>query len=221
MKKFLSVILAVLILVSTFSFSIVSAATNVKVTVKSSQNLFNAVSHTYQTGDVFELRIRWRSEQLLRDADFSTIFDNTGLKVISEEVNPKIDDNAVTNISDDIQNNHSKVTANFSVYNGVEYFSTGYLVKYKIQVLDTASNNETINIDFVEETKMEDAKKVAESSLELFNDDELALYDIEFTISSLSTNDFVGYTLMGARNANGLGEVVWNNYNLVVDEEVE
>jgi len=78
-----------------------------------------------------------------------------------------------------------------------------------------------INIDFVEETKMEDAKKVAESSLELFNDDELALYDIEFTISSLSTNDFVGYTLMGARNANGLGEVVWNNYNLVVDEEVE
>lgn len=78
-----------------------------------------------------------------------------------------------------------------------------------------------INIDFVEETKMEDAKKVAESSLELFNDDELALYDIEFTISSLSTNDFVGYTLMGARNANGFGEVVWNNYNLVVDEEVE
>lgn len=78
-----------------------------------------------------------------------------------------------------------------------------------------------INIDFVDATKMEDAKKVAESSLELFNDDELALYDIEFTITSLSTNDFIGYTLMGARNANGLGEIVWNNYNLEVDEEVE
>lgn len=79
-----------------------------------------------------------------------------------------------------------------------------------------------INIDFVDATKMEDAKVVAESVLPLFNDDELAIYDIEFTISSLSTADFVGYTLMGARNANGIGEIVWNNYNLEVeDEEVE
>ena len=79
-----------------------------------------------------------------------------------------------------------------------------------------------INIDFVDATEMEDAKVVAESVLALFNDDELAIYDIEFTISSLSTADFVGYTLMGARNANGIGEIVWNNYNLEVeDEEVE
>jgi len=184
MKKFLSVILAVLILVSTFSFSIVSAATNVKVTVKSSQNLFNAVSHTYQTGDVFELRIRWRSEQLLRDADFSTIFDNTGLKVISEEVNPKIDDNAVTNISDDIQNNHSKVTANFSVYNGVEYFSTGYLVKYKIQVLDTASNNETINIDFVEASGIPATGNLAEEVIYVFKNEVLSANSSSFTLST-------------------------------------
>ena len=78
-----------------------------------------------------------------------------------------------------------------------------------------------INIDFVDETKMEDAKKVATSVIELFNDDELAVYDIEFTISSLSTNDFVGYTLMGARNANGSGEIIWNNYNIEVEEEEE
>ena len=77
-----------------------------------------------------------------------------------------------------------------------------------------------INIEFIEATKMEDAKNVATSTLELFNDDELEVYDIEFTISSLSTTDFVGYTLMGARNANGSGVVVWNNYN-VVNEEVE
>lgn len=77
-----------------------------------------------------------------------------------------------------------------------------------------------INIDFVDKTKMDDAKKIAEGVVSLFKEEELTIYDIEFTISSLSTADVVGYTLMGARNANGIGEVVWNNYNLV-DEEVE
>lgn len=79
-----------------------------------------------------------------------------------------------------------------------------------------------INIDFVDATGMDLAKEIASSTLELFNDDELAIYDLEFTISSLSTKDFVGYTLMGARNANGIGEIVWNNYNVEEkDEEVE
>ena len=79
-----------------------------------------------------------------------------------------------------------------------------------------------INITFNDATEMDSAKEIATSALTLFNDDELAVYDIEFTISSLSTPDFVGYTLMGARNANGIGEVVWNNYNIESsDEEVE
>ena len=80
-----------------------------------------------------------------------------------------------------------------------------------------------INIDFADGTLMDDAKLVALSTVELFNEDELSVYDLEFTISSLSTGDFVGYTLMGARNANGVGEIVWNNYNIEVenDEEVE
>lgn len=77
-----------------------------------------------------------------------------------------------------------------------------------------------VNIDFVQATEMEKAKGIAEEVVSLFNDDELEVYDIEFTISSLSTSDFVGYTLMGARNASGIGEVVWNNYNLQ-NEEVE
>ena len=183
MKKLLSVILAVLILVSAFSFSVVSAATSVKVTVKSSQNLFNAITYTYQIGDVFELRINWRSEQLLRDADFSTVFDNTGLKVISEEVNPKLD-NAVTNISDDIQNTYSKVTANFSEYNGVEYFSTEYLVKYKIQVLGTASSNETIKIDFAEASGIPASGNLAEEVIYIFNNEVLSANSSKFTLST-------------------------------------
>ena len=70
-----------------------------------------------------------------------------------------------------------------------------------------------INIYFVDATKMDDAKKIAESTLELFNEDELKVYDIEFSINSLSTDDVVGYTLMGARNSNGSGSIIWNNYN--------
>lgn len=76
-----------------------------------------------------------------------------------------------------------------------------------------------INIDFADETLMDNAKKIASSVIELFNEDELNVYDLEFTITSLSTNDFVGYTLMGARNANGSGEIIWNNYNTSVEEE--
>lgn len=80
-----------------------------------------------------------------------------------------------------------------------------------------------ITIEFEMATEMETAKGIAASTLPLFNDDELAIYDVEFTISSLSTKEFIGYTLMGARNANGLGEIVWNNYNISdgEDEEVE
>lgn len=76
-----------------------------------------------------------------------------------------------------------------------------------------------VMIDFVEETKMDKAKEIARSVLEFFNEDELNVYDIQFSISSLSTNDFTGYTLMGARNSNGSGEIVWNNYNIKVEEE--
>ncbi len=71
-----------------------------------------------------------------------------------------------------------------------------------------------INIEFADATKMEDAKIVAEDIISLFNEDELGVYDIQFTITSLSTTDFVGYTLMGARNSSGNGTVVWNNYNI-------
>ncbi len=78
-----------------------------------------------------------------------------------------------------------------------------------------------ISIKFVEATKMEDAKVIAESVIELFNEDELSLYDINFTINSLSTTDFVGYTLMGSRNAAGNGTIVWNNYNIQEDTEEE
>ncbi len=55
---------------------------------------------------------------------------------------------------------------------------------------------------------MDDAKKVAEDAVKLFSEKELSVYDLQFTIK---TNE---YTLMGARNSNGSGQIVWNNYTI-------
>ena len=65
-----------------------------------------------------------------------------------------------------------------------------------------------VNITFNEGTEVEAAKKVADVVPTLFNDDELAVYDLQFTIKSEGEN---GFTLMGARNSNGSGLIVWNN----------
>ena len=65
-----------------------------------------------------------------------------------------------------------------------------------------------VNITFNEGTDVEAAKKVADVVPTLFNDDELAVYDLQFTIKSKGEN---GFTLMGARNSNGSGLIVWNN----------
>ena len=65
-----------------------------------------------------------------------------------------------------------------------------------------------VNITFNEGTDVEAAKKVADVVPTLFNDDELAVYDLQFTIKSEGEN---GFTLMGARNSNGSGLIVWNN----------
>ena len=74
-----------------------------------------------------------------------------------------------------------------------------------------------INIIFNDGSVMDDAKKVAESAVSLFNEDELQVYDLQFTIKT-TTNNEAGFTLMGARNSNGSGTVVWNNYTIEEDE---
>lgn len=78
-----------------------------------------------------------------------------------------------------------------------------------------------ISIKFIDDVKMADAKKIAESSLELFSEDELSVYDLQYTIASIITKEDKNnktYTLMGSRNVNGTGTIVWNNYNI---EETE
>lgn len=75
-----------------------------------------------------------------------------------------------------------------------------------------------INITFITSTTMDIAKSTAEGIVSLFNEDELEVYDIQFTIASASLGDFEGYTLMGSRNSSGSGLVVWNNYNKEIEE---
>lgn len=75
-----------------------------------------------------------------------------------------------------------------------------------------------INIKFSTATEMEKAKKIAEEAVTMFNEDELEVYDIQFTIASGGNESFKAYTLMGARNSSGSGIVIWNNYTEVVEE---
>ncbi len=70
-----------------------------------------------------------------------------------------------------------------------------------------------VSINYSDDTTLEDAKKIAETIIPLFNEDELDHYDIEFTIANKE------FTLMGARNKNGSGMVVWNNYNIPEDSD--
>lgn len=76
-----------------------------------------------------------------------------------------------------------------------------------------------IDITFADDTKMDNAKKTAEIALSSFGEKELKVYDLHFTISSKNTkNKDDSYTLMGARNKNGSGKIVWNNNNVKKEE---
>lgn len=68
-----------------------------------------------------------------------------------------------------------------------------------------------IKIEYKEKTTMDDAKKIALLVLPLFNEEELEVYDLQFIIK---VNGEEGFTLMGARNSNGIDNIIWNNYNI-------
>lgn len=61
-----------------------------------------------------------------------------------------------------------------------------------------------VRVIFKDDIKLDDAKKIIDSSLEKFSDDIKETYDINFTIKNTS------FRLMGARNSSGNG-LSWNN----------
>ena len=73
-------------------------------------------------------------------------------------------------------------------------------------------------IDFVWDTSLVEAQSKAAASLEQFSEETLSYYDINFTLTSESTENSEGFTIMGARNVAGSG-LVWNNNTPVESEE--
>ena len=75
-----------------------------------------------------------------------------------------------------------------------------------------------INIDFSEGITLVEAEGKALNTLEFFSEEELAFYDINYTLEQESTESNSGFIIMGSRNVNGSG-LIWNNNTPVEDEE--
>ena len=69
-----------------------------------------------------------------------------------------------------------------------------------------------IHINFDDEIGLEDAKSLVINSLDLFSEDILNYYDIEFVLKSDN------YTILGAKNAI-IDHVSWNNNREIEEEE--
>ena len=75
-----------------------------------------------------------------------------------------------------------------------------------------------VTINFVGDTSLVEAQSKAAASLELFSENLLSYYDIDFTLISEATENSEGFTIMGAKNVAGSG-IVWNNNTPVESEE--
>ena len=83
---------------------------------------------------------------------------------------------------------------------------------------DTKGRIIYVTIDFVGDTSLVEAQSKAAASLEQFSEETISYYDINFTLTSESTENSEGFTIMGARNVAGSG-LVWNNNTPVESEE--
>ena len=83
---------------------------------------------------------------------------------------------------------------------------------------DTKGRIIYVTIDFVGDTSLVEAQSKAAASLEQFSEETLSYYDINFTLTSESTENSEGFTIVGARNVAGSG-LVWNNNTPVESEE--
>lgn len=96
----------------------------------------------------------------------------------------------------------------------------------KVKEIDSVDKVDLINkgkmiylsIEFAPGTSMDNAKKIASSTLEIFSEKELKFYDINYTIKATGDN---GYTLMGAHNSGSNGTIVWNNNTIDTESETE
>ncbi len=74
-----------------------------------------------------------------------------------------------------------------------------------------------ININFTNEITLVEAEGKALNTVELFSEEELKFYDLNYSLTQDATESSAGFSIMGAKNINGTG-LVWNN-NTPVSEE--
>lgn len=74
-----------------------------------------------------------------------------------------------------------------------------------------------INIKFTNEITLVEAEGKALNTVELFSEEELKFYDLNYSLTQDATESSAGFSIMGAKNINGTG-LVWNN-NTPVSEE--
>lgn len=71
-----------------------------------------------------------------------------------------------------------------------------------------------VHLEFDETFELEDAKAIAANSLELFGEETLSYYDIDFVLKSDT------FTILGAKNA-VTDHISWNNNRVVEEEETD
>lgn len=102
--------------------------------------------------------------------------------------------------------------------------SSEFTSSYKESILEDESVKEItfkikgriiyINLTFDEEITLDKAKELVTNSLELFSEDILNYYDIDFVLKSEN------FTIIGAKNA--VNDIItWNNNRIIEEEENE
>lgn len=76
-----------------------------------------------------------------------------------------------------------------------------------------------VTINFVEDTALVEAESKAAASLEKFDKELLSYYDINFILKCEKSTNSDGFTILGAKNASGSQNIVWNNNTKVESEE--
>lgn len=83
---------------------------------------------------------------------------------------------------------------------------------------DTKGRIIYIKVDFALDTSLDDAKNMIAGTMELFSEDILSYYDINFILNCEVSESSDGFTILGAKNVAG-SALVWNNNTPVESEE--
>ncbi len=75
-----------------------------------------------------------------------------------------------------------------------------------------------VTLKFNDTITLVEAEGKALTTVSLFSEEELAFYDINYSLIQNATETSQGFTIMGSKNVNGSG-LVWNNNTPVTSEE--